>query len=121
MLVDDDPIFNWLALKMIQKVAPDFNVKEFSNGRAALDFLQDNFNEKGHYTILLDINMPEMNGWEFMDAIEQSDWVKAESISVFIVSSSTDPGDREKAKTYQLVKDYLTKPLSLDMIKGTMA
>ncbi|NDV17012.1 response regulator [Muricauda sp. TY007] len=116
ILVDDDPTFNWVSSKLIKKVSPDLKVIEFSNGREALDFLQDNFNEKDHYTILLDINMPEMNGWEFMNAIEQSDWVNSKSISVYIVSSSTDPSDMETAKTYGLIKDYLQKPLSFDVV-----
>ena len=116
MLVDDDPTFNWVSTKLIQKTKPALRIHTFLNGSKALDFLLDNFKEKNHYTILLDINMPVMNGWEFMDALEKSNCGKSADITVFIVTSSTDLSDMENAKTYALIKDYLQKPLRYDVV-----
>lgn len=117
LLVDDDPTFNWVSSKLIQKAAPGLKVNTYSNGKTALDFfLLGNANEKNHYTILLDINMPVMNGWEFMDALEGSDWANRYSIEVYIVTSSTDTSDKETAKSYRLIKDYLEKPLNYETV-----
>lgn len=120
MLVDDDPIFNWVSSKMIHMVDAGLKIDIYQNARKALDFLVDNFDQGGHYIIFLDLNMPEMSGWEFLEALENNDYSRNESISVYIVSSSTDQDDIEKSKTYPLVKGYLIKPLSLDVLQSIM-
>lgn len=121
LLVDDDHTFNWVSTKLIQRVCPELKINICTNGRMALEFLLNNFENQYEYIIFLDINMPEMNGWEFLDAIAKSQWdINQSSVSIYIVSSSTDSSDMEKAKTYRSVKGYITKPLSLDTIKGIM-
>ena len=117
ILVDDDPNFNWVSSKLIEKAAPDLKVNTYANGKTALDFfLKGNAEEKIHYIIFLDINMPIMNGWEFMDALEENDLARSYSIEVYIVTSSTDPSDKETAKSHRLIKDYLEKPLNYDLM-----
>ncbi|MBA4746879.1 MAG: response regulator [Muricauda sp.] len=117
ILVDDDPTFNWVSSKLIEKAAPDLKVNTYANGKTALDFfLKGNAEEKIHYIIFLDINMPIMNGWEFMDALEENDLARSYSIEVYIVTSSTDPSDKETAKSHRLIKDYLEKPLNYDLM-----
>lgn len=118
ILVDDDPVFRYISSKMIEKVRPDFKIISFSQGKVALDFLRENYADEHLYYILLDINMPIMDGWKFLEAIEDIDFIKTEKVSIHIVSSSVDDSDIEKSKKYDLVQGFLHKPLSADRIKS---
>lgn len=118
ILVDDDPVFRYISSKMIEKVRPDFKIISFSQGKVALDFLRENYADEHLYYILLDINMPIMDGWKFLEAIEKIDFIKTEKVSIHIVSSSVDDSDIEKSKKYDLVQGFLHKPLSADRIKS---
>jgi CheY-like chemotaxis protein len=79
------------------------------NGSQALDFIQKN--PEAPFLILLDINMPVMDGWEFLDAVQQ---LNMPSVFVVMVTSSVDSRDRKKALKYAQVIDYFEKPLSVD-------
>ena len=79
------------------------------NGSQVLDFIQKN--PKAPFLILLDINMPVMDGWEFLDAVQQ---LNMPSVFVVMVTSSVDSRDRKKALKYAQVIDYFEKPLSVD-------
>lgn len=117
LLVDDDPIFNWVLTKMIQKLDFDFKVDSFLDGKKALDFLRTKFSEDHFYYIFLDINMPVLNGWGFLEALEKMGSIKSDNVSIHIVSSSTDTSDREKAKNHPLVQGFISKPLSAEQLK----
>lgn len=118
LLVDDDPIFNWVSTKLIEKVDSDLTIKSFVDGKDALDFLHGHYTEDTLYQILLDINMPRMNGWEFIEALKGMQSIKSDNISIYIVSSSTDESDVKKANDLTLVKGYFRKPLSIEDIKS---
>ncbi len=118
LLVDDDPIFNWLSTKLIEKVYPDLVAKSFADGREALEFLREHYTGETLYQILLDINMPRLNGWEFIEALMEMQNIKSDNISIYIVSSSTDESDIKKANNLTLVKGYYKKPLSTEDIKS---
>lgn len=117
LLVDDDPIFNWVSSKMIEKVDPDLTIKSCANGKEALDFLCENYTGETSYQILLDINMPRLNGWEFIEELKRIQTIKSDNVSIYIVSSSTDESDIKKADGLELVKGYFKKPLSIEDIK----
>lgn len=118
ILVDDDPVFRYISAKMIEKVRPGSRIKSFSHGKVALDFLRENYADENFYYILLDINMPVMDGWKFLEAFEKTDFIKTENVSIHIVSSSVDDSDIKKSETYELVQGFLHKPLSPDIIKS---
>lgn len=108
LLIDDDPINNMINQKKIQKLNPELGVLVAESGKEGLKCC---INEKPDL-ILLDINMPEMNGWEFME-----EFVKLKlQIPVVIVTSSINKEDQERAKNYVLIKNYFVKPLSDDKI-----
>ncbi|MDO8994191.1 MAG: response regulator, partial [Daejeonella sp.] len=81
----------------------------FINGREALDFIQASADEDRSFLILLDINMPVMNGWEFLDTI--SGTFSIDRVRVVVVSSSVNVVDKEKANQYRHVISYLEKPI----------
>lgn len=87
------------------------NPESFMNGMEAFDYLFEDAkkNVETYYLILLDLNMPLMNGWEFLEAIK--DINVANRTEVIIVTSSPDREDREKARKIDLVSDFIEKPL----------
>lgn len=107
---------------MVEKAYPSIEVSSFLNGKIAIDRLESvlnsNYTDAFPGVIFLDINMPVMNGWEFLDSIEQRGFKQRIDARIYIVSSSIDKSDFEKAKTYSNVADYLVKPLSkTDFVK----
>ena len=110
VLIDDDPISTFVTEKLISK-----NVKEpctffkYQSARRALEeinSIQPNY-------LFLDLNMPEMNGWDFLDNFHPEN----NQAQIYILSSSVDERDISKASQYQIVKDYLSKPLIKKYIK----
>lgn len=113
VLVDDDALTNMLNRKVIQSVNPSMPVDVFLDIDDALEFLKKNDKEGGSL-ILLDINFPGKNGWDFLDAYQQFE----KPSKVIMLSSSIDTGDQRKAKSHPLVLDYVTKPLSFEFIES---
>ena len=116
LLIDDDPIMNLINSKIVENIKPGAIIKSFKNGREALDHL---YQDKEHYYfILLDINMPVMNGWQFLDQFK----VRKDEFNtdIHILSSSIDESDRLKASEYSCVKSYLVKPLHEKMLTGIL-
>lgn len=116
LLIDDDPIFHLISSRMINKVCAGLNVIPFLNGKIALEYLNKNYNIDSRYVILLDINMPVYNGWQFLDEIKKS-MVQNNNIALFVVTSSTGIDDIKQAQSHSFVKGILTKPLSINTLK----
>lgn len=116
LLIDDDPIFHIIFTRMINKVYPSLNVNSSLNGKIGLEYLSKNYSIDKQYIILLDINMPINNGWQFLDGIKKKGIIQNNNITIFVVTSSTDLDDIKRAKSYGFVKDTLSKPLSVDSL-----
>ena len=114
-LIDDNNIDLLISHKMLLKYDATLEVVEFSKAREAVQALSLG-QESLPDIILLDLNMPGMNGWEFLDAIED---LERQPKSVYILTSSLDERDKAMSAEYALVKGYITKPLngaSIDQI-----
>lgn len=120
MLVDDDEINNFITVKLIKKAYPDAILSTFLNGRLAIDklknLLQNTPDNLPDY-ILLDINMPVMNGWEFLEEYKTLNFDLDRRITIYILSSSVFSNDIDKAKSYESVANFISKPLNLEAIK----
>lgn len=118
-VVDDDPIYQIIVSKMIKKSELLLDILSFKNGKEAIDEFKKRLEEKDTLPniILLDINMPIMDGWEFMDEITLLKNQINEGIHIYIVSSSIAVEDKNKAKNYSEIIDYLVKPLNNDDLK----
>jgi len=115
-IIDDDPIFVFGTQKLLQSRNFCNNFIIFSNGKDAIDNLKT-YIASGQYLpeiILLDLNMPIMDGWQFLAEFTKIPTPK--KITIYIVSSSSDPKDVEKAKTYKAVNNYVIKPISINKI-----
>lgn len=111
-LIDDNDIDLLISRKLLHKYDETVTVQSFKEPRQALKELV-----RASYTlpdiIFLDLNMPVMSGWDFLDSLTT---IVQEPITIYLLTSSLDDRDREKAKEYPVVQGYLTKPLSLPVI-----
>jgi len=116
-IIDDDPIFRFGTIKMMENVQLSLNFLVYKNGKDAYDQLLPKLqlNTNLPDAILLDLNMPVMDGWQFLDELAKIPI--AENIPIYIVSSSVDNRDIKKAKTYKMVNKYIIKPFSIPKIK----
>lgn len=124
LLVDDDEINNFISIKLIKKVLLNTEITACLNGKFAIDELlgisRKDPSKLPDY-ILLDINMPIMNGWEFLDEYTKLKIDPAGKTRIFIISSSVFSNDISKAKSYPLVKDFVSKPLNIEKINELFA
>jgi CheY-like chemotaxis protein len=114
-LIDDDSIFNLIHTKTIEKVKFAQNVIAFDDPLNALKKLKElkNTNPKTlPDLIFLDINMPVMDGWQFLEELKNLSIAGLEHCKVIILSSSIDPSDIKKSKQYTMVYDFISKPLT---------
>lgn len=121
IVVDDDPINNQLCKFNLKKIYPDAEVVCFElpgKGLQSMKSLTPLVDPEKYICVLLDINMPEMTGWEFLEQFSSFDNTLKELVKIFIVSSSIDPLDVKKAQEHPLVVNYITKPISREMMIG---
>ncbi len=111
-IVDDDEIILYLAEKLIKKNDFCNRLEKFSSGQKALERLKFalKLGENVPNLILFDLNMPEMNGWNFIEELNLI--TKDHNIPTFIFTSSIDPVDIEKSYNYENVLGYIPKPLT---------
>ncbi len=108
LIVDDDKVICFLVNKIVKKAGLG-KTTIFHNGRTALDYLLSNNTKKNNFIILLDINMPVMNGWEFLEALNTHE--VESNIHVAILTSSISESDKTQANNFTRVFDFLSKPL----------
>lgn len=120
-VVEDDRITAVITKVIVKKELCFRAVQTFSNGQQAFDQLKVAVQKGANVPdlILLDLNMPLMDGWEFLDAF--STLALAQRIRVFILTSSIQPEDAEKATHYKEVKGYFSKPLGKDNVQRMQA
>lgn len=119
MVIDDDDINNFLCKKVIGIHDASVVVDTFTNPQAALSYLKDKSTNTIQFPdlIMLDINMPIINGWDFLAKFKEEDRLGAKPVKVAILSSSVYQKDKEKAQAYAEVVSFISKPLTLDRYK----
>ncbi|WP_415370922.1 response regulator [Patiriisocius sp. Uisw_047] len=113
-IVDDDKIYTFLVKKTIEQTDLVETIKVFENGLDAIDFLKNNAANRDTLPeiILLDLSMPVMDGWEFLEEYILLSPKLDRKITIYIVSSSISPFDIAKAKSISFVTDFIIKPVS---------
>ena len=103
-LVDDEPINNKINKKILQLLAPAGDYKDYNDTREAYDAIAETQPD----LILLDLNMPDVSGWDFLDKMNE----EVLDHRVIILTSSISASDRNKAATYKNVIEFMNKPIS---------
>ena len=119
LLVDDDPTTNFLHRRAIRKVDESMPVREALNGREALELLRASIarGEAPPEIIFLDISMPHLDGWGFLEGYRElpPDW--RSGTRVFMLTTSLNPDDYERARTYDDVVDVIDKILTRERFR----
>jgi len=113
VIIDDDPIARILLKKKLE-LNGYIDVLMFENGQEGLDYIMSQSPNQS-YLIFLDIHMPVINGWQFLD------WLKNQGIYntlVYITSSSINPEEIKLANTFPMVVDFLSKPITKHQISN---
>ena len=115
LIIDDDNILIYLVQHAFKAVLPNYKCSIAQTGKAGIDFLKDNPDNLPDL-ILLDINMPIMNGWDFLN--EYRNLATEKEIPIVILSSTVDPADKQKADSYTEVKQFISKPFTVEKAKS---
>lgn len=124
LIVDDEEIDQIIAVRLIEKLQLTQQIDVVSNGQLAFDFIREGGGGTGgrHTLILLDINMPIMNGFTFLDKCKQVGYLKEDYgyVQIILLTSSIHPEDRKKAASYG-VRGYIIKPLTADKLLNAIS
>lgn len=112
-LADDDKVFQFITGKILRTLNVIEKLLQFENGQELLNYLKLNFDKSENLpnVIFLDIQMPFMDGWQFLNEYSSLKIKFAKEIKIYILSSSISLYDKEKAKTYNQIAGYLVKPI----------
>jgi len=117
VLVDDDQIFNFIHQKVIEQLATNIPVCTFQSSQDALTFFEEmkSTNDRKKTIVFLDINMPFFNGFDVLNKII-NDGVSSENLLFYVVSSTLNDKEIERALSYDMVKGFYSKPLTKEII-----
>ncbi|NBL64149.1 response regulator [Flavobacterium sp. NST-5] len=122
LCVDDDPITLMLYKMVIAKAAFAEEIVTAKNGQEALVYYETLIADQNFCCpdlIFLDLNMPVMGGWEFLDNFEKEKFQRFhKNTKVIVLSSTIDPEDIEKSRQYDSVIDFMSKPITKEMLEN---
>jgi CheY-like chemotaxis protein len=123
LIIDDDSIYQFVSCKTLESTGYINKIKVCSNGEEACKFLEANMHNADELpdVILLDVNMPIMNGWQFLDSYKYLRPNLSKEIQVFIVTSSMNDQDKEYSRRYNCIQGYIVKPLGKDKISEILS
>lgn len=116
VVVDDEPINLIIAKRLLTELLKAKDVYTFQKGAEALRFL-GNYDENETISVLLDLNMPVVSGWDFLEFFSQFDDNIKGHVHIYVVTSSIDPADRNRALRNANVISVISKPLTSAFIK----
>ena len=116
VMIDDDRSFNLISTFSLKKMLPEIDVVTFTEPENGIDYIGTPTIPPSDTVLFLDINMPELSGWDVLERLTTLEPDMEGSLEVYILSSSINPSDRERAEAHPLVSGYIRKPLTKQVI-----
>lgn len=120
MLVDDEPVDQMIYQRIVKRSGLVENVVSLQSAQEALDYLLDPSNPEVD-VVFLDINMPRMNGFEFLEAATRQIGPQFAKSCVVMLTTSLNPNDRARAEQFDVVRDFISKPLTVPQLQKVAA
>lgn len=120
-IIEDDPIQLFIAKRMLANLHFPHHIHTINNAETALEELQYLSTSQEHQLpgiIFLDIHMPQMDGWHFLEEFDKLSL--GNDVAIYLLTSSVDPQDAERAQANDFVKDYFIKPVKLEDLKKVL-
>jgi two-component SAPR family response regulator len=124
IVIDDEYLSTYICEKLIKKVRKNTEITTYLNGKNAIDKLLEIKNKDVNLLpnyIFLDITMPTMNGWEFLEQFNALNIDPNGKCKIYILTSSLRQNDFIKSTSYDIIKDYIIKPLDFEKLKKVFA
>jgi len=124
-IIDDDKVYTFGVKKIIKSYLPGNEVISFENGKEALEGMKElqNAGKELPDLILLDIEMPEMNGWDFLSKFDEIRAKSEKTIDIFVISSRVDKNTQDlyKVEWDEKVADFIKKPVQIQALKKILS
>ena len=122
-IIDDDPMSSFYIKRLAELGELAHIITIYNTAQGAIDYLLHHKKTVEHLPdiILLDIYMPEVDGWEFLTQLQAVEDQLIKRVAIYIISSSNHPKDLTRAQAFPLVRSYFQKPVTLDVLKDMVA
>lgn len=121
IVIDDSKLDCFIAEKIIKNTGICESIKSFLGAQEALDYIRESPSAEGIHTIMLvDIQMPVMNGFQFVEEFEKLPVYVKENFSIYIISSSINDTDLKKVHTFESIRQFLNKPLTSNNLSAIL-
>lgn len=124
IMVDDDPYSHMICKGNIRRIVPTVELVDFISPAKGIEYIESSYNESAEEcptVLLLDINMPVMDGWSFLERYDKIESKVKDQFTIFLLSSSIDPRDKQKAAANKYVKGFLMKPFRKTMVEEVLS
>jgi CheY-like chemotaxis protein len=120
IIIDDDSISNFICRKFIQIMVPDANVEGFTDPQEGIEHIQSTYPRPNAEEVILflDINMSVLSGWDVLDKFMTFSEQTKQQFKVFMLSSSINTEDKQKASSKPMVSGFIEKPLTIDKLQA---
>ena len=119
-IIDDDYIYRYTVVKKMETMHLSVSTLAFEDGEMALSFIQENLNANSELpdVIFLDIDMPVMDGFQFLKEYSKIENQLKKKINIYMISSSLDPVDIDRAQRINSILDYFVKPIKTEQLES---